>query len=447
MNGESGDAEYDRWWDETPESKLELIDGKLVFSTLKGSRRILWMLLDDYGPDLFLPMAPAGLWWAALREAYDPRPEPRSRADWMRWADGFAHRVDAAPAGPHGSSKHRRVLRVLRSGFDHFVSMVHTGRHLGPDFVIRLGENALTPDLLFANRACCSNLYDLYLEGPPTLVVEALLPGSADQDRGVKRGLYEKAGIPEYWLVDPENLCVTFNRRQADGRYEPLRFGPEELARITSRETDVVYDSVAVPGLSLSLLDLWALDDRDRDEPWRPFRRTGHRPDKQPNLEFRDDGIGSDTVPFAPRADLRPTPIRFDEFISWCGRAKLESYGDGLKIDGSEGTRRVAGMLLMTFGLIETVKLAAPREWVMFLERDAFRETVEPKVETIMRAAEIERSSVAGDEPYYWGQISGRFDLSGGGESAEQCRRDLQQTVRTWVLLRSARRQDLSDSS
>ena len=45
-------------WDTLPEGKLELIDGKLLISTLAGSRRILWELLMDYGPGYVLPMAP-----------------------------------------------------------------------------------------------------------------------------------------------------------------------------------------------------------------------------------------------------------------------------------------------------------------------------------------------------------------------------------------------------
>jgi hypothetical protein len=45
-----------------------------------------------------------------------------------------------------------------------------------------------------------------------------------------------------------------------------------------------------------------------------------------------------------------------------------------LKIDGWEATRRIFGMLLMTFGLVDIVKLAHPRDWVLFLEPDLLAE-------------------------------------------------------------------------
>jgi Uma2 family endonuclease len=39
--------------------------------------------------------------------------------------------------------------------------------------------------------------------GPPDLTVEILSPGTAGRDLCEKRALYERSGIPEYWIVDP----------------------------------------------------------------------------------------------------------------------------------------------------------------------------------------------------------------------------------------------------
>jgi len=71
MSTPTPDDWFAQWYAAMPESKLELIDGKLIIGTLAGSRRILWEILQDYGPDMVLPMAPTEFWWTALQEAYN----------------------------------------------------------------------------------------------------------------------------------------------------------------------------------------------------------------------------------------------------------------------------------------------------------------------------------------------------------------------------------------
>jgi hypothetical protein len=149
MHTETSDGWFEQWWAALPEGKLELIDGQLIISTLAGSRRVLWELLNDYGPELVLPLAPPALWWVALQHAFTPHPEPLTPAAWHVWADGIDYRPDGAPAGPQGTKAHHRLYDVLKWGLYHFGEMSRLGCQLGRDFVIRLGENGLTPDLIF----------------------------------------------------------------------------------------------------------------------------------------------------------------------------------------------------------------------------------------------------------------------------------------------------------
>ena len=46
------------------------------------------------------------------------------------------------------------------------------------------------------------------IEGAPDLVVEILSPSTAYRDRGLKLDRYQKAGVSEYWMVDPERKVV-----------------------------------------------------------------------------------------------------------------------------------------------------------------------------------------------------------------------------------------------
>jgi Uma2 family endonuclease len=59
---------------------------------------------------------------------------------------------------------------------------------------------------------------------PPVLVVEVVSPGKKNRDRDfiAKRRQYADRGIPEYWLLDPENGCITVLSLVTIGTYHEL---------------------------------------------------------------------------------------------------------------------------------------------------------------------------------------------------------------------------------
>ena len=54
--------------------------------------------------------------------------------------------------------------------------------------------------------------------GAPDLVVEVLSPGTAKNDKGYKKSVYESSGVPEYWIVDVPHKSIEAYLLQ-DGRY------------------------------------------------------------------------------------------------------------------------------------------------------------------------------------------------------------------------------------
>ena len=71
-------------WDNMPESKLELIDGRLVAgNSLAGSRYLLWVILHTLGPRAVLPMAPLVLWRRALANVFHAPPGLAAPQAWQ----------------------------------------------------------------------------------------------------------------------------------------------------------------------------------------------------------------------------------------------------------------------------------------------------------------------------------------------------------------------------
>ena len=56
------------------------------------------------------------------------------------------------------------------------------------------------------------------VHGAPDLVVEVLSPSTAKYDRTYKKDVYEKSGVPEYWLVNPTDRSIEVYLLE-NGRY------------------------------------------------------------------------------------------------------------------------------------------------------------------------------------------------------------------------------------
>lgn len=85
--------------------------------------------------------------------------------------------------------------------------------------------------------------------GVPDVAVEILSPGTAKKDREIKRKEYAKAGVVEYWIIDPEGRTVEVMRGGEDDYEMTERFG----------KTGVLTSDM-FPGFSLSLAELFAAE-------------------------------------------------------------------------------------------------------------------------------------------------------------------------------------------
>lgn len=102
------------------------------------------------------------------------------------------------------------------------------------------------PDLLFVAQAHLDRLRPTHLDGPADLVVESASPERISRERGETYVEYEAAGIPEYWLLDPD-------WRQA----EFYQLGPAGHYRLVLPDAAGVYRALVLPGLWLRVDWLW----------------------------------------------------------------------------------------------------------------------------------------------------------------------------------------------
>jgi Uma2 family endonuclease len=78
-------------------------------------------------------------------------------------------------------------------------------------------DTVLQPDVLVV----CDRrkLDERGMRGAPDWVVEVLSPATASHDQTLKLAAYERAGVPEVWLIHPTDRLVTIYRLEADARY------------------------------------------------------------------------------------------------------------------------------------------------------------------------------------------------------------------------------------
>lgn len=84
--------------------------------------------------------------------------------------------------------------------------------------VILSRTNVMQPDLVLVSKDRWEIVTKRGVEGAPDLAVEILSPGSRKRDRVRKHAVYERHGVPEYWIVDPSARTLE-QFLLVDGRY------------------------------------------------------------------------------------------------------------------------------------------------------------------------------------------------------------------------------------
>ena len=118
---------------------------------------------------------------------------------------------------PAQNLKHQRVQFRLGQALGQFILHHDLGEFFyAPCDVVLSDTDVVQPDLLFVSRERAHLLRNgENVQGAPDLVIEILSPSTADKDRGIKRELYSRHGVREYWLIDPLAETVSIHLQQA----------------------------------------------------------------------------------------------------------------------------------------------------------------------------------------------------------------------------------------
>jgi Uma2 family endonuclease len=141
-------------------------------------------------------------------QVYGPRQGGWTYADYAALPnDGQRYEVmdGVLLMAPSPNAAHQSVITRLAVFFFQYVESAGIGRIFVAPFDVELATNRVVqPDALVLLNRSLGKLTASHVVGAPDLVVEVASPGTAVYDRLNKFEAYARAGVEEYWLVDPE---------------------------------------------------------------------------------------------------------------------------------------------------------------------------------------------------------------------------------------------------
>ncbi len=178
--------------------------------------------------------------------------------EYLQWNDDERWELyEGVPVlmSPAPTPRHQGISMALAGFLAGKISSKSKGRVFAAPFYVRLPESneadediltVVQPDVLIT---CDKSKLDRHgLRGAPDVVFEILSASTGSRDIGIKRDIYEKHGVREYWILDPVTKTAMLYTL-CDGTYDkatvytveegpPLKLFPEILLPLS----EIFYD-------------------------------------------------------------------------------------------------------------------------------------------------------------------------------------------------------------
>ncbi len=156
--------------------------------------------------------------------------------------DGRRHEIIDGEhyVNPTTSTYHQTVSRRIQFELYTQIELRKLGQVFNAPVDLQLGNhNIVQPDIVVVLTENQHIITPTKIKGIPDMIIEILSPSSIENDQILKRRIYDSAGVPEYWIVDPLEHCVTQLVRGTHGFSEPTVHASQIT---TSILTDVSLD-------------------------------------------------------------------------------------------------------------------------------------------------------------------------------------------------------------
>lgn len=150
---------------------------------------------------------------------------------------------------PTPSGLHALILHFLFKILDQEIDRLQQQWKVMPGTVgVRTADDrSRIPDLIILSESQCQEIKTMrtaVLQSAPLLAIEIVSPGNPEDDYRYKRSEYAVRGIPEYWIVDPEEQKVSV-LLLVSGFYEVTEFqGDEEIKSLLFPEIKLTANQV-----------------------------------------------------------------------------------------------------------------------------------------------------------------------------------------------------------